>query len=129
MTQQKTIEKTFTIKGSVEVMARIERFFALLHRNSRAGHSAYFGMWLDGDGPDAFTVEPRPDQLIMQEAGLVGGVGDVLEVATHRNFTTKRFDHNGKLYVTGVVDGVPTLFRINEADEKEVVHQHGGDGL
>lgn len=71
--------KTFTITTSPGIMRRIERFLALLHHNSRFGHSATFAMPLDGDGEDKVTVEPEPD--FAKEVSLIGGVGGSVEIA------------------------------------------------
>jgi hypothetical protein len=48
--------KTFTVTAEPKVMKRFERLLAMMHFCSSWGHSSYFGMPLDGDGPDRFKV-------------------------------------------------------------------------
>ena len=59
--------RTYTVTGSLEVLAKFERFMAMLHHNSRVGHSATFGMSMDGDGAGEFTVEPEPAPVVITE--------------------------------------------------------------
>jgi hypothetical protein len=81
---QRYVTRKFEITTSYEVMERIERFFALLHWNSRHGHSSVFGMALDGDGSDKVTVRPEPDHE--REVSLIGGVGGDVECASNNGF-------------------------------------------
>lgn len=79
MPREQPITKTFNITTSPEVMKCIERFFALLHWNSRFGHSSIFAMPLDCDGSDKVTVDPVPEHA--KEVELIGGVGFDVEIA------------------------------------------------
>ena len=81
--QQET--KTFEITTSKTVMRVIERFLALLHHNSNYGHSACFGMWLDGDGSDKVSVKPRPKHAGAVDA--IGGVGYDVELAGPNSYS------------------------------------------
>jgi len=78
------VTRKFEITANPYVMERIDRFFALLHWNSRYGHSATFGMSLDGDGCEKVTVHPEPEHQI--EVGLIGGVGADVECASDNGF-------------------------------------------
>jgi len=80
-----SVTKTFEITTSPSIMRTVERFFALLHYNSRFGHSAMFGMWLDGDGDDKVTISPEPEYR--DEVGLIGGVGGAVEIAQSDSFS------------------------------------------
>ena len=82
------IKKTFEVETSPAVMERLERFLALLHHNSNFGHSALFGMWLDGDGSDKVKVIPTPK--FSDEVGLIGGVGDGVEIAGNGCYTVRK---------------------------------------
>jgi hypothetical protein len=76
-----TVTKEFRVTASPHVMAKFEKFMAMLHFNSRFGHSAAFGMWLDGDGSDKFTLSPAPPRIVGSEVNLIGGVGYDVEMA------------------------------------------------
>ena len=98
----KRIKQTFEIETSPEVMERIERFFALLHHNSNFGHSATFGMWLDGDGSDKVSVSPKPRYA--KEVDLIGGVGGSIEIAGNNCYTccdTKKLASDWYVMTTG----------------------------
>ena len=77
MTETKIFEIT---TNSLSVMRRLERLFALLHYSSRFGHSAIFGMSLDGDGSDMVTVKGL-DGRLAHEVDAIGGVGFDVELA------------------------------------------------
>lgn len=106
----KTIKKTYEIEASPDVIARFERFLALLHYNSRFGHSAYFGMPLDGDGSDTFTVDVDLSKYI-NEVDLIGGVGYNFEIALDNTYSCKKVSNpthyyktqNNKLYRDNIV--------------------------
>ena len=52
------IVKTFTISTRhQDLMTRFEMMLVQMQYNSRIGHSAYFGMFVDGDGIDQMDVE------------------------------------------------------------------------
>ena len=89
----KKVTKKFEITTSKEVMDRIERFFALLHFNSRFGHSGLFAMPLDGDGDDEVTVNGLNENL-SYEVGLIGGVGYGVEIAFNNSYGGKYLDRN-----------------------------------
>jgi len=106
------MKKTFEIEASEEVMDTFERFLALLHYNSRFGHSALFGMYLDGDGNGRFTVR-NIDEKLRHGVSAIGNVGYDIEIANSRgygvsNIARKRFNYwhvkgdilykNGKLH-------------------------------
>lgn len=88
--------RTYTISGSPAVLDRLERFFALLHYN--AGHSAIFGMWLDGDGADRVCVEPPPSPAFRQAAQNIGGALDGVEYASGRGYTAAALDRTRATY-------------------------------
>jgi hypothetical protein len=98
------IEKTFTIKTTPDVMRRIERFFALLHWNSRHGHSGLFAMPLDGDGADKVTVEPTPGHA--PEVGLCGGIGGGVEIAGNDSYWVMSTKHLTSDYVVRPAAGL-----------------------
>ena len=50
------VVKTFTVTAEPKVMKRFERLLAMMHFCSSWAHTSYFGMPLDGDGPDRFSV-------------------------------------------------------------------------
>ena len=83
------ITKTFTITTSADVMKRLERFFAMLHFNSNWGHSSFFGLFVDGDGADKITVDPKPTNH--EEVDLLGGVGFDVEIAQDNSYTGRFF--------------------------------------
>lgn len=83
--------KTFTITTDEGTMRSIERFFALLHFNSRFGHSGIFGMSLDGDGDQSVTISPI-DRTLAPAVGLIGGVGYDLEMICDHGYSGRFFD-------------------------------------
>ena len=87
------ITKKIEITASKEVMGRIERFFALLHFNSRFGHSGLFAMPLDGDGDDEVTINGL-DKNLSYEVDLIGGVGYDVEVAFNNSYSGVDLDRN-----------------------------------
>ena len=89
---EQSIVKTFTITTSPRIMRRIERFLALLHYNTRFGHSGIFGMSLDGDGPEQVTVSPKP--AYAHEVDAIGGVGYEVEVAYDGSYSGVFQDHD-----------------------------------
>lgn len=104
--------KVFTITASPGVMRRIERFLALLHHNSRFGHSATFGMPLDGDGEDKVTVDPTPDYA--GEVGMIGSVGGDIEIAYNDSYSCFGLKEMGSSWVVQalpVETRVPTLLK------------------
>ncbi len=84
MTQEVT--KTFKIVTSPTNMARIERFLTMLHLNSAWGHSAIFGMHLDGDGPDTVAVDGINMKKYRPGVQKVGGIGCDVEIANTAGF-------------------------------------------
>lgn len=97
----KQITCTFTITTSKGVMERFKRFLALLHWNSRFGHSSTFAMFLDGDGNDQVTVEPEPG--FSKEVNLIGAVGHEVEIAGTNNFSTIAANRDANRYSTASV--------------------------
>lgn len=90
--------ETFTITAVPNVMKRFKRFLALLHYNSSWGHSAYFAMPLDGDGPDRFKVHDfKPGYAADVE--LIGSVGYSVEIALDDGYTTKESCSPGRHYI------------------------------
>lgn len=83
------VSKSFRVTTSPEVMGRFERFLSLLTYNSAVGHSATFGMSLDGDGPDRFEVSPDPRERYREDLQAFEGSGDV-ECASSRGFYNHR---------------------------------------
>ena len=75
----------FKVETSPEVMDRFERFLALLHWNSRHGHSGMFAMSLDGDGIDRFSVSPSPRHR--DEVSLCAGIGHQVEIAQNGGYS------------------------------------------
>jgi hypothetical protein len=73
-----------TISATPEVWRKLERFFALMHYN--AGHSATFGLNFDGDGADAFQIEPAPNPLLRLPAQRIGDGGGSLEIANENSY-------------------------------------------
>lgn len=98
------IVKTFEIETSIDVMRRIERFFALLHHNSNYGHSSTFAMPLDGDGADKVKVTPTPG--FAQEVDAIGGVGGSVEIAYSDSFTCKDLHDLSSHWNTRMVAGL-----------------------
>lgn len=87
----KNITKTFTITTSPSCMKVFERFLALLHWNSRHGHSGIFAMPLDGW--DKVTIDPAPEHSI--EVDLTAGIGFDVEIARENSYTGK-FTNNSR---------------------------------
>ena len=55
---RKNVTKTFTVTTATEdLMTRFEMMLVQMQYNSRIGHSAYFGMFVDGDGWDQIEIE------------------------------------------------------------------------
>lgn len=77
--------RTYTITTSPDVQKRIEKFLALLHWNSRYGHSGTFAMPLDGDGQDTVTVDPEPGYS--KQVGNLATVGYDVEIAYDNSFS------------------------------------------
>ena len=51
-------KKIFTITTKTQdLMTRFEMMLLQMQFNSRIGHSAYFGMFVDGDGCDRIDIE------------------------------------------------------------------------
>jgi len=84
--KKEKITKTFEIEASKEVMERFEKLLAMLHYNSRFGHSSLFGMFLDGDGDDKFTVE-NIDENRRFGVNAIGAVGYDVEIANSLNYS------------------------------------------
>ena len=97
--KQEIIRKTFEVEADKKTMEEFERFLALLHYSNRFGHSAYFGMPLDGDGWDKFTVSPVRKEF-KDEVDLIGGVGGGLEYALMDGYAVKRLDNYTSYYRT-----------------------------
>lgn len=94
------IKKTFEITATPEVMARFERLLALMHYSALWGHSATFAMAVDGDGADRFSVDPKPEEELRKQIGLITGVGGSLEIAMTEGYTAKNTESlKSKWYV------------------------------
>lgn len=93
----KTETKVFTITASPDLIRRVERFLALLHFNSRFGHSGIFGMELDGDGHEKVTVEPI-DARLAHEVDAIGGVGYGIELARDNSYAGKQINRDSRSY-------------------------------
>ena len=87
------ITKNFEITADEEVMNKIERFLALIHYNSHFGHSAIFGMALDGDGNGTVEIS-NLNKSLAKEVDLIGGVGYDIEIATPSNYSGSFLDRN-----------------------------------
>lgn len=100
--KREKIKKTFEIEATEEVMERFEKLLAMFHFNSRWGHSALFGMYLDGDGDDMFTVKDI-DEDRRYGVNAIGGVGYGVEVATSNGYTGTFTDRSkeSRWYVKG----------------------------
>lgn len=107
------VTKTFTITTSPDVMKRFERFLALLHWNSRFGHSSIFAMPLDGDGWDKVTISPEPQHA--KEVNLIGGVGFDVELARDGSYGGKFIQQRTATY--WVKDNRLYRQRVNEEPE------------
>ena len=83
------VRKVFEVEADAETMKTFERFLALLHYNSRFGHSATFAMGLDGDGWDKFTVNPVAKEC-KNDVDLIGCVGGGLEIARENSYVSKK---------------------------------------
>lgn len=59
---------TFTVRGSPEVLGRFTRLLAAMHLAAAWGSSRWFGMPLDGDGPERFRVEGEGFDEVLEEA-------------------------------------------------------------
>lgn len=98
------ITQTFEITAAPHVMERFERFLALLHHNSRFGHSGLFAMPLDGDGADTVEVSPKP--RYGHEVDLCGSIGGGVEIA-HDNcysaLNTRPLTHSYVVKTGGVL--------------------------
>jgi len=93
--------KTFTVTATEEVMARFERFLALLHYNSSFGHTSLFAMHLDGDGSDRLQVK-EIDGNLAHEVDAIGGVGYNVEIAGNKKYYGVFIDHEkGAPWYTG----------------------------
>jgi len=110
-----SVTRVFKITSNPAIMARIERFLALLHYNSRFGHSGIFAMALDGDGGgEKITVEDI-DAKLSKEVDLIGSVGYDVETARDKSYGGKFIDRNrlsawetrspGELYRNGELVG------------------------
>lgn len=54
---RKEVTKTFTVTTATEdLMTRFEMMLVQMQYNSYIGHSAYFGMFVDGDGWDQIDI-------------------------------------------------------------------------
>lgn len=81
----KKVTKTFEITTTLNIMKRLERFFALLHFNSGFGHSGLFAMSLDGDGNEKVNVASL-DKRLGYEVDAIGGVGYGVEIARDNSY-------------------------------------------
>lgn len=100
----KRVKQSFEIETSPEVMERIERLLALLHYSSAFGHSASFGMFLDGDGEDRVVVSPRPKYK--NEVDITGGIGGDIEIAVNGGYTVKSLKDLGSYWHVKSVAGL-----------------------
>ena len=107
------IEKTFKITTSPEIMKRIERFFALLHWNSRFGHSGIFAMSLDGDGSEGVTVNPKPEHKY--EVDKIGSVGYDVEIVCDNGYHGLFKDKNRK--TSWMVQQVAALYKNGDIED------------
>ena len=78
------ITENFTITASPEVMNRFKNLLTMMHLCSSWGHSNYFGMPLDGDGPDRFRVNSGINES--QAKAIEKNMGGNLEVAFNETF-------------------------------------------
>ena len=96
-----SVVKTFTVRATSDVMARFERFLALLHYNSCSGHSCLFAMHLDGDGSERLDVK-EVDRNLMHEVDAIGDVGYNVEIAGNKKYYGVFIDHEkGAPWYTG----------------------------
>lgn len=51
------VTKTYTMTGSPEAVARVERLLAMIWLNGMWGHSGLFGITWDGDGADHLDIQ------------------------------------------------------------------------
>ncbi len=55
---RKKVTRTFTVTTATkDLMTRFEMMLVQMQYNSDVGHSAYFGMFVDGDGWDQMDIE------------------------------------------------------------------------
>jgi hypothetical protein len=94
------VKQTFTVTAPEDVMARFMRLLWMMQYSSSIGHSAYFGMPLDGDGSDRFYVQeivdlPQETKHAMaqqyEEANMSGGV----ELAFDGSFGSRKLAERG----------------------------------
>lgn len=90
----------YTIEMSPEVKKIFDHFLALLHYNSNWGHSAIFGMFLDGDGSAVFEVKKglNEDPSIRKGVNEIGGSGAHMEIAQSDGFMGEFFDRSHSTY-------------------------------
>ena len=74
MGNPRMITREMKISATPEVWLKLERFFALMHFNR--GHTAIFGIAFDGDGADAFKIDPPPREELRKPAQRIGDAGD-----------------------------------------------------
>ena len=87
----KSITKTFTVTTRTEdLMTRFEMMLVQMQYNSRIGHSAYYGMFVDGDGQDQIEIEELDTSDFPQVRH--APVGDLeYPVSTYDTYNRKNF--------------------------------------
>ena len=100
------VEQTVTIKATAEVWLKL---FALMHYNG--GHSATFGLNFDGDGADAFKIDPPPPESLRRTAQRCGDVSGSVEIATVGSYTIRSVKPG--CWVLGSDGEVDVMYRVN----------------
>ena len=93
MGNPRMITREMKISATPEVWLKLERFFALMHFNG--GHTAIFGIAFDGDGADAFKIDPPPREELRKPAQRIGDAGPTLEIANENSYTAKHVKVEG----------------------------------
>jgi hypothetical protein len=121
MANPKMTTRTLKISATPEVWLKLERFFALMHFN--AGHSAVFGLNFDGDGADAFKVDPPPSEELRRPAQRIGDAGPTLEMATAHSYISRHIKPS-PFFVMRTPDELLRASEIGECPDFEVVRRY-----
>ena len=113
------------IKGHPDTMKKFVRFLAMLHHNG--GHSAFFGLWFDGDGHDHLKVEPwefEDVDTLRGGAQMIADVGHDVEAASDSGWSAMPLNYSRSSYTVNMgEEGEMRMWRVPPSDQSNELRQ------